>query len=182
MKAIVLRRNSWLVFFGVLILGLGIGMLAAIWKVTAVNGFRMGWQGVPVYLAFAGFFGRLASCKVVLREQTLLVVNPVRTYVIPKSAIQDVSVGDDGTLEVWVSEEQEISVFAFGGSLVDRFKGTSRKAEQRIKCWLSPGLIAGGTEAAPRVSWTRCAPADLSFALCVAIAGTGVIWMAITGG
>lgn len=52
MHSLVLRRSSWLIFFWIVIVGLGIGTLAAVLKVTSVNGFRMGWQGIPLCLAF----------------------------------------------------------------------------------------------------------------------------------
>ncbi|MDJ1137453.1 hypothetical protein [Streptomyces iconiensis] len=182
MREIVLRRISWQVLFGVISLGIGIGMVVAIWRVTSVNGFRMGWQGIPVYLALVGFIGRIANCKIVLRDEVLVVVNPLQIHVIPKSAIRDIFVDDGGTLGVGIGEEQEISVFAFAGSLIDHFRGTSDKAERRINRWLSSGGVASETEATPQVTWTRCLPADLSLAFCVAITGIGLIGMAITSG
>ncbi|MEW2458598.1 PH domain-containing protein [Streptomyces albus] len=156
-------------------------MIAAVWKVTSVNGFRVGWQGIPIYLAGVGVIVRVANCKVELRDATLLVVNPLRTHVIPRSAIQDVSVNDGGTLGVWIEDENEIQCYAFGGSLIDHFRGTSDKAERRIKEWFSSGCADSRIEAIPQVFWTRCPPADLSIALCIAITGVGVTWMAITG-
>ncbi|WP_432058664.1 hypothetical protein [Streptomyces sp. bgisy022] len=153
-------------------------------KVTSVNGFRTGWQGIPIYLVLAGVCGRIANCKVVLREDALVVVNPLRTHVVPIVMIRSVSVGDDGTLEVWLDEERAIAVFAFGGSLVDRFKGTSSEAERKISEWLRSAGTASETKgtAAPQVRWTRCRSADTSLVLCAAALGVGAIWMALSGG
>ncbi|MFJ6463482.1 PH domain-containing protein [Streptomyces sp. NPDC091387] len=161
---------------------LGTGMLAAIYKVTSVNGFRMGWQGVPIYLALAGICGRIANCKVVLHEDALVVVNPLRSHVLPKKEIRDVSLTDDGTLEVYLDEGLSISVFAFGGSLLDRFRGSSGEARQKINAWLHSASFADKSRGTiPQVLWTRCRSADASFLLCAAISGAGIIWMGFSG-
>ncbi|MFJ6566744.1 PH domain-containing protein [Streptomyces sp. NPDC091292] len=179
----VLRRRSWLVFPWIAIVGLGVGMLLAVFKVSSVNGFRTGWQGIPVYLALAGISGRVANCKVDLREDVILVVNLVRTHVLPRTAIRGVSVGDDGTLEVHLDHEREIAVFAFGGSVIDRFRGTSSEAEWKIRTWLNSDVSVRESEDAggPHVRWTRCTSADLALLLCAVISGMGAIWMALSG-
>ncbi|MFE4855948.1 hypothetical protein [Streptomyces sp. NPDC056670] len=164
------------------ILGLGIGMFAAICEVTAVSGFRTGWQGIPVYLAIAGFLGRIANCKAILRENVLVVVNPLRTHVLPRALIRGASLGEDGTLRVDLEVDRSISVFAFGGSFVDRFRNTSGEATRKIGGWLQSGSGAGGTDSASQVRWTRCRPADLSLVLCAVTAGAGATWMLLTGG
>ncbi|CAL9566277.1 hypothetical protein SUDANB51_04734 [Streptomyces sp. enrichment culture] len=178
----VLRRRSWPIFCAIVLVGLGIGMLAAVLKVTSVNGFRTGWQGVPIYLAVASVMGRIAGCKVILRDDALLVVNPLRTHIVPKVLIRGASVSDDGTLEVNLDEDRSIAAFAFGGSLVDRFRKTSSGAEQEINSWLRSGRAASDAEADLRVRWTRCMPADLAFVLCGVVAGAGAIWMALSSG
>ncbi|MFF0425914.1 PH domain-containing protein [Streptomyces sp. NPDC004520] len=168
---------SWIV-----VLGLGIGMLAAVYKVTSVNGFRMGWQGMPVFLALAGIIGKVANCKVILGEDALTVVNPLRTHHLPKAAIRDVSVGDDGTLEVHLGGDRTVSAFAFGGSIVDRFKGSSEKARRRIDAWLlSPRTEIESQAADAQICWTRCPSADASLVLCLALSVVGGIWTAFTG-
>ncbi|MFE4329386.1 hypothetical protein ACFRQM_07975 [Streptomyces sp. NPDC056831] len=178
----VLRRRSWIILCGIVIVGLGVGMLAAVCKVTAVNGFRTGWQGIPIYLALAGICGRIANCKVILLEDSLVVVNPLRSHILPKIAIRDVSVSDDGTLEVQLKKDRVVSVFVFGGSLMDRFKGSSEEAERKIGTWLhSARAVSEPKAAAPQVRWTRCRSADASLILCAAISGAGAIWMALSG-
>ncbi|MEV5986905.1 hypothetical protein AB0L85_18080 [Streptomyces sp. NPDC052051] len=177
----VLRRRSWPVFFGILILGMSVGMSLAVYKVTSVNGFRSGWQGIPIYLALAGVAGRVANCKVVLCDDVLLVVNPLRTHIVPKMLIHGASVADDGTLEVDLDEGRNISAFAFGGSLIDRFKDTSGEARQKISSWLHSDSEESGTGITHQSQWTRCAPADLCLILCAVTAGAGAIWMALSG-
>ena len=182
MNSVVLRRGSWMAISWVVILGLGIGMLAAVYKVTSVNGFRTGWQGIPIYLALAGITGRVANCKMILCEDMLTVVNPMRSHSLPKAAIRDVSVGDDGTLEVHLDKDRTVSVFAFGGSLIDHFKGSSAEAQRRISAWLGSASAENESNAlAPQVRWTRCPAADASLVLCVALSVAGAIWMAFTG-
>ncbi|MFF9347722.1 PH domain-containing protein [Streptomyces sp. NPDC014734] len=144
-----------------------------------MNGFRTGWQGIPVYLALAGIIGRVASCKVILDDDALQVINPFRTHTMARNAIRSVSVTDDGTLELELDGHRTIPVFAFGGSLVDRFRGTSDRAGRSIDAWLRSGSEANGTEPAPEVRWTRCRIADLSLVLCAVTAGTGALWMAL---
>ena len=183
MIQVVLRRRSWPILGGIVILGLGIGMVSAVCKVSAVSGFRAGWQGIPIYLALAGVCGRIANCKVILREEGLIVVNPLRSHFLPAWAIHDAVVADGGTLEVRLSEGRAVSVFAFGGSLIDRFRGSSRRAELEIRAWLSSVRAVSDVKSrtAPQAYWTRCLSADVSIALSAAVSGAGVIWMAVTG-
>ncbi|MFE6100439.1 PH domain-containing protein [Streptomyces laurentii] len=183
MNSVVLRRVSWRVISWVGVIGLGIGTIAAVAKVTSVNGFRMGWQGIPVFFVLAGILGRIANCKVVLDEDALTVVGPLRTHRIPKATIRDVVVDENGTLDVHVlGREKGVAVFAFGGSLVDHYIGSSGKAQYRIKAWLGSDLKKTGAPTAdPQISWTRCPSADASLILCLALIVVGVIWMAVTG-
>lgn len=180
MSSTVLRRRSWLIIPWIFVPGLAIGMAAAVYKVSSMHGFQTGWQGIPVYLALVGVVGRVANCKAVLREEELLVINPLRTYIVPKAEIRDASVGDDGTLELRLDEGAKVSVFAFGGSLVDRLKGTSGEAARRIRGWLLSDHATDSAKATLQTQWTRCAPADFSILLCAVIAGIGAIWQALS--
>ncbi|MFE4593514.1 hypothetical protein [Streptomyces laurentii] len=184
MKSVVLRRVSWLVIAWVAILGLGVLGVAAVLNVTSVHGFRRGWQGIPVFLLIAGIIGRVANCKVILDEGLLTVVGPLRTHHIPKAAIRDVPVNSQGHLDIDFGEEPTVRVFAFGGSLVDHFVGSTRKAQWKIKAWLrsSPAEGASQATAEPQVQWTRCRSADASLALCLGTTTVGLIWMAFTSG
>ncbi|WP_188271185.1 MULTISPECIES: PH domain-containing protein [unclassified Streptomyces] len=158
-------------------------MIAAIQNVTDANGFRMGWQGIPVYLSAAGVIGRVAHCKVVLDDTALTVVNFFRTHRVPREAIREVAVADGGTLEIRLGEDRVVPVFAFGGSVIDHFRGTSERALQEIDAWRrstpSEGTIL---PADPQVRWTRCRSADLCLASAVVLAVSGGIWMALTSG
>jgi hypothetical protein len=116
----------------------------------------------------------------VLRDDVLLVVNPLRTHRIPKNLIRGASVGDDGTLEVNLDEDRSISAFAFGGSLIDRFKGSSGEASRRIGIWLRTDTVENSDEAGIQMRWTHCVPADLAIVFSVATAGTGAIWMVLS--
>ncbi|WP_405190382.1 hypothetical protein OG473_17050 [Streptomyces anulatus] len=182
MNPIVLRRRSWIMISLVVIIGLGIGMLAAVLKVSSVSGFRSGWQGIPVFLALVVPIGRVANCKVVLRRDVLVVVNPLRTHILPAATVHDVSVGDDGTLEVRFDQYRVVSVFAFGGSLVDHFKGSSAEAGRKVSTWLGTARTESGRgDVAPQVRWTRCLLADAALGLGVVVTAAGLMWMAFTG-
>lgn len=182
MNSITLRRRSWMITSWIVVLGLGAGMLAAVYKVSSINGFRVGWQGIPVYLALAGIAIRVANCKVLLGDDYLTVVNPLRTHRLPKSAIREVSVGEDGNLKVLVGTGRTILPFAFGGSLVDRIKGSSEKARQNIHAWLvEDRLTSTAPTANTETRWTCCPSADACLALCLTLSAVGAIWMAFTG-
>ncbi|MCX4674044.1 hypothetical protein OG413_01700 [Streptomyces sp. NBC_01433] len=182
MNEVVLRRVSWMVICWIIILGTGITMLAAVHKVTSVNGFRTGWQGIPVFMLLAGFIGRIVNCKVILRGGLLTVVNPLRSHILPVSAIHDVAVSDDGTLEVELDRDRVVSVYAFGGSLIDHFKGSSKETARTISAWLGSARVGSESKAdTPQIRWTRCPSADASLALGVVLAAVGAIWMAFTG-
>ncbi|MEU9169150.1 hypothetical protein AB0D34_15320 [Streptomyces sp. NPDC048420] len=165
------------------IVGLGIGLVAAVYRVTSAHGFREGWQGIPVYLAVVGILGRIANCKVVLRETELLVVNPLRTHVVPASRIRTGAVGDDGTLVVRLAGGRGIRVFGFGGSVVDRFRGTSGEAARKINDWLRTARAANhadtDAEAVRAVRWTWIPLADGALLLCAVVAAAGAVWMAV---
>ncbi|MEU3251885.1 hypothetical protein [Streptomyces sp. NPDC006997] len=179
-RTTVLRRRSWPVLCGIALVALGIGMAAAVWKVTSVSGFRSGWQGIPVYLALAGVLGRIAHCKVVLREDAALVVNPLRSHTLPRSAISAAGVDDHGTLELRLDEDHTVGAFAFGGSLVDRVRGTSEQAARTVTAWLNAPHST--PPAPPRAHWTRAPYADAALAACAVTAAVGALWMALSGG
>lgn len=180
-KERVLRRRSWRVLCATASTALGIGMLAAVWKVTSVNGFRMGWQGIPVYLALAALLGRIATCKVVLYEATLVLINPLRTHTIPRSALNRADVDDHGTLHLHLHrDDKPLPAFAFGGSLVDRFKGTSEEAAHAITAWLN-APHSSTADLHTRTNWTRSPYADAALALCAVTSTAGLLWMALSG-
>lgn len=172
----VLRRRSWPIFFGIVIVGSGIGMGIAV----CTGDFRTGWQGIPIYFAIAGILGRLANCKIVLRHETLFMINPLRTHVVPKAAICAISVSDDETLKLETHDGREIPSFAFGGSLVDRFRGTSKEAERNIELWRRSDRSPTSTESVPEVQWTWCKWADLCILLCISTSAVGALWMMVT--
>ncbi|WP_329050970.1 hypothetical protein OG873_16255 [Streptomyces violaceus] len=135
---VVLRRPGMLILAWVLLVGLGIVLPFAGFSVTMTHEFRQGWQGVPVYLGLAGALGRGANIKVILREETLTVVNYLRTYNIPANAIRDVEVDNNGNLRIYLNKElrlrilgriSNVYVTAFAGPLMDHFRGTSGKSK-----------------------------------------------------
>ncbi|NJQ01558.1 hypothetical protein HCK00_13745 [Streptomyces sp. PLAI1-29] len=181
-RSVVLRRRSWSIIFGTAAVGLGTGMFAAVLKVSSMSGFRTGWQGIPAYLLIAGLIGRIVNCKVVMRDGVLTVVNPLRTHTVAKAVIESAAAGDDGGLEVALSGGRSVAVFAYGGSFIDHFRGTSGAAAATINRWLRTGPEPDGASVDVAVSWTRCRPADLSVLGGVLTAGGGALWMALTGG
>ncbi|MEV7797259.1 hypothetical protein AB0O68_35795 [Streptomyces sp. NPDC087512] len=180
-KPVVLRRRSWLIFCGMTIIGLGVGMSAAVLKVTSLQGFRAGWQGIPVYLGIVAALGWIANCKVILRDEALVVINPLRTIIIPKGGIDDVALGDDGALEFHVDGARKVTAFAFGGSLVGHIAGTNSKAREDIRSWLNSSQTIKDVSGDVQVLWTRCAWAEVSLLLCIVTTGVGGISMTLSG-
>lgn len=179
-SVIVLRRKSWLIVSWAVIVGLGFMALFAVRAVSAEQGFRVGWQGVPVYLLIASAVGRVSSARVMLGHD-MRIINPFRTYYIPAPMIQDVLLADDGTLQVAIKgEERKVSVSAFGGSLIDHAIGTSDMARKRIKEWLESNEREASVGSYVK-RWTRCLIPDVLLALCVASVIFGVVFTFFSG-
>lgn len=124
----------------------------------------------------------IANCKVILRDDALTVVNPLRTHILPVRAIHDVAVGDDGTLEVELDRDRVASVYAFGGSLTDHFKGSNKELARMISARLGSARVGSESKAGtPQVRWTRCPSADASLVLGIGLTAVGAIWIAFTG-
>lgn len=179
MGSTVMRRRTIFAFCWIAIFGLGAGVVVAVGRVSSMHGFRAGWQGIPVYMALVAILARIANPKIVLGSHALWVVNPLRTYFIPREAIEDVSVDEGGTLEIHLAKGENVSVFAYSGSLVDHFFGTSDEASRRVKCWMDSKHRSGCDAISVRRCWTRCNPADIAAVLCIAISAIGGAWMVI---
>jgi hypothetical protein len=144
-----------------------------------MHGFRQGWQGIPVYLAVCALLGRIASSKVCLFEDHLVITNPLRTYTVPRELVHLAVANAGGTLVVSTTEHQAIAVFGFGGSIVDHFIGTTHEAETRIGQWIQATnrrtRKRGSGSSQIKKSWTRCPWPDAAACLALACLAAGAI-------
>ncbi|MGE9697751.1 hypothetical protein [Streptomyces sp. NRRL F-5630] len=140
---------------------------------------RTGWQGIPVYLLFVGFVGRIASSKIELRRGEIVVVNPLRTHSIPAAAVRAVEVNDDGTLEVHYGKEEKVAAFAYGGSAIDLLKRTSDGAAREIREWIRANC-EDGDRYSVSVRWTRCRFPDMAVIASVVTVVVGALVMVLT--
>ncbi|MEU9197422.1 hypothetical protein [Streptomyces hundungensis] len=74
---------------------------------------------------------RICGARVILGPE-LVVVNPLFTYRLSYRSIREVGLDGGGGLTIRAVEDVEIQALAFGGSLIDMFVGTSRRAAESI--------------------------------------------------
>lgn len=132
-----------------------------------------------MYLALCAVLGRITSSKVCLFADRLVIVNPLRTYTVPRELVGSVLANDGGTLIVRTTESREIAVFGFGGSVVDHFIGTTREAEKRMNDWIQktdhPDRAQGPKSPQFREAWTRCPWPDTAAYLALACVAAGTV-------
>lgn len=91
--------------------------------------------GATLGTAFITFFLHLAHCRVTASADALVIVQPIRRYVLPWEQVADVVVGGGGGLLIVLADRSSIPVAGFGGSLIGAFTGgiRARKARDGIK-------------------------------------------------
>jgi hypothetical protein len=168
----ILRKKSMQFFFWGSVSTLGVLMCFAVLAVSRAQGFAEGVLGCSAYLAFVSFAARIYSAKLVVTPNSLSVVNPIRTYVIPRHLVAWSLVGSDGGLRVATRDGTEIPVFAFGGSIADKLAGTSKRVEKELAEWLqgSTGEQFVGLDSETVSRITACKVGDAMMILAVFIA------------
>ncbi|MET7472963.1 hypothetical protein ABZT17_01175 [Streptomyces sp. NPDC005648] len=122
-------------------------------------------------------FLRMGTCAVVLRAESLVVVNPVGAQEVRYDDIRAVVAGSAAGLKVVTVRGETLSPMVFGGSLVDLLFGTSEKAALEIRQRLPRARRPSAKgEPVKRTLVRPCRPADVLLAVAVVsgIAG-GVI-------
>ncbi|NEC89356.1 hypothetical protein [Streptomyces sp. SID12501] len=76
---------------------------------------------------------RIMGSRVVLDGPIVTVINPLMTYSVPCKEISRVSLGGDGTLVIWTRGGEKVLSVGFGGSLIDRFVGSTERAVKQIE-------------------------------------------------
>lgn len=128
----VMRRRSFAIGSWCLTLFFLIVAAALLGKVSGDGWTQSGpVVGVAACLGTAALSRRVLSSRVVLRENSLVVVNAVFYYEIPYRSVARVS--GSGTLTVTTVQEDEINSAGFGGSLVDNFLHSSQKVADQIR-------------------------------------------------
>ncbi|MBV7670665.1 hypothetical protein STHAL_14460 [Streptomyces halstedii] len=180
-SVIRLRRKSWRYASWIMFSSLGAGMVLAVIKVSSKHGFGEGWKGIPVLLVFYGFVGRIVSSEVRLSHDSLTVVNPLRTYTLPRSSRLRALKDSSGSLQVTSEESGTIDAFAFGGSIIDGFVGTVAKVEREIASWVNAEVPTKSLSVKYEKKWTRCRWSDLSLLLALLVTAVGLTAGALAG-
>ncbi|WP_137994241.1 hypothetical protein [Streptomyces vilmorinianum] len=76
---------------------------------------------------------RVSGSRITLRDDSLVVVNPLMTYTVPYTDIARIGGGGGGTLNIVTRAGHEIHATSFGGSLIDNFVGSADRAVERIE-------------------------------------------------
>lgn len=133
MEERALRRRSWPVFAGIAIaalwgvypwtvdMNLGRGDYADLWRITAL------------WCATSAFFLRLGTCVVVLRAESLVVINPIGSKEVRYDAIRKVVAGPASGLKMETARDERLAPAVFGGSLLDYRFATSESAADEIR-------------------------------------------------
>jgi Bacterial PH domain len=110
--------------------------------------------GAAGVAAFLTLFVQLARCRVSATSSALIVVHPIRRYVLPWSQIADVVVGRDGGLRIRLRDRRSFAVFCFGGSILGMITGgiRAKKARDGIKAVMTASMAGQGTDGEPVTS------------------------------
>jgi Bacterial PH domain len=110
--------------------------------------------GAAGIAAFLSLFVQLAQCRVNATSSALIVVHPIRRYVLPWSQIADVVVGRDGGLRIQLRDRRSFAVFCFGGSVLGMITGglRAKKARDGIKAVMTASTANQGTDGEPVTS------------------------------
>jgi len=84
-------------------------------------------------LATAAFLRQLGTCAVILRPETLVVLNPVGSQEVRYDAIRGVEAFPAGSLKMYTVRDESLYPVVFGGSLADLRFHTSEKAADVIR-------------------------------------------------
>ena len=111
----------------------------------------LGAAGIAALLTL---FVQLARCRVSATSSALIVVHPIRRYVLPWSQIADVVVGRDGGLRIRLRDRRSFAVFCFGGSVLGMITGgiRAKKARDGIKAVMTAAAASQGTDGEPVTS------------------------------
>lgn len=119
---------------------------------------------------------RIGSCRLVLHTGFLLVENAISTHRVPYKDIRDVELTSSGGIRIATFQGDEVRPFAFGGSLVDAFFGTSERAVAEIRKRV-PGRAQAprGEQAESGRRLRHCRSADLFLILAAVTAAAGLV-------
>ncbi|MEU6355920.1 hypothetical protein ABZ896_42525 [Streptomyces sp. NPDC047072] len=180
MKERVLRRRSWPIFNGIMVVAVcGVSPWAALLNIERRDYLDL-WRITAVLCGLAVFFLRMGTCAVVLRANSLLVVNPVGSKEVGYDGIRKVVAGPGAGLEIVTVRDERLVPVVFGGSLVDYWFATSELAAKEIRERIPrrPKPVADA-EPVKRTLVRPCRPADVVLVIGVVTAIVGGVTEAI---
>ncbi|WP_199788649.1 hypothetical protein [Streptomyces sp. 351MFTsu5.1] len=81
--------------------------------------YRDLWLVTAVFCAVTVLFLRMATCAVVLRSESLLVINPIGSKEVRYDGIRKVVAGPGAALKIVTVRGESLVPVVFGGSLLD---------------------------------------------------------------
>ncbi len=138
------------------------------------------WVATAAFCAVTTLFLRLATCAVVLRAESLVVINPIGAQEVRYDGIRKVVAGRGASLKIVTIRDESLVPVVFGGSLVDYRFATSELAATEIRERLprKPKPVADA-EPVKRTLVRPCRPADFVLAIGVVAAIVGGVMGAI---
>ncbi|MFJ9628116.1 hypothetical protein ACIRU8_10535 [Streptomyces sp. NPDC101175] len=142
--------------------------------------YRDLWLVTAVFCAVTALFLRIGTCAVVLRSESLLVINPIGSKEAGYDGIRKVVAGPGVALKIVTVRDEPLVPVVFGGSLVDYRFATSELAATEIRERLprKPKPVAD-TEPVKRTLVRPCRSADVILAIGVVSALVGGVMGAI---
>ncbi|WP_234021734.1 hypothetical protein [Streptomyces sp. 351MFTsu5.1] len=142
--------------------------------------YRDLWLVTAVFCAVTAVFIRMGTCAVVLRSESLLVINPIGSKEVRYDGIRKMVAGPGVALKIVTVRDESLVPVAFGGSLVDYRFATSELAATAIRERLPP-KPKSVVDAKPveRTLVRPCRSADVILAIGVVAALVGGVMGAI---
>jgi hypothetical protein len=180
MKDQVLRRRSWPILNGIFVAGVW-GIYPWGVRMSMDQGdYRDLWLVTAVFCAVTVLFLRMGTCAVVLRSESLLLINPIGSKEVRYDGIRKVVAGPGAALKIVTVRDESLVPVVFGGSLLDYRFATSELAATKIRERL-PRKMKPVADAEPvkRTLVRPCRPADFVLAIGVVAAIVGGVMGAI---
>lgn len=132
-RVVKLQRVSWKFLRWVPAVGFSGAAVATAVKLSSDMSDPNLWAAPGAMLGTLAIMSRIASSHILLRKDSLIIVNPINSWEIPYRVIKVVGLSPGGTVAIMVSGGKEFQAASFGGSLLDRFFKTSERVVPEIQ-------------------------------------------------